>query len=123
MLCRRRLRAPSDHVETCAAPRASTRGSGARSSTSVASSSGVRPSASIGTYEPATNGHAVDWGDVRAVVAGLPERQRLVLFLRHYADLDYDRIGAVLGIERGTVAATLHAAHRKIRQAITEVPR
>jgi len=50
-------------------------------------------------------------------------RGRLVLFLRHYADLDYERIGAIVGIRRGTVAATLHAAHQKIRQAVTEVPR
>ena len=39
------------------------------------------------------------------MIAGLPERQRLVLFLRHYADLDYDTIAQVAGIERGTVAA------------------
>ena len=32
---------------------------------------------------------------VRALVAALPERQRLVLFLRYYADLDYRAIGHV----------------------------
>lgn len=69
------------------------------------------------------NGHPGDWSEVRAVIAALPERQRLVLFLRHYADLDYETIGQVTGIERGTVAATLHAAHRKVRDAMTEVPR
>ena len=35
---------------------------------------------------------------VRTLVAALPERQRLVLFLRYYADLDYDAIGAALAI-------------------------
>jgi RNA polymerase sigma-70 factor (ECF subfamily) len=64
---------------------------------------------------------ADDWSDVRAVIAALPERQRLVLFLRHYADLDQQQIAAVLEIERGTVAATLHAAHNKVRIALTEV--
>jgi RNA polymerase sigma factor (sigma-70 family) len=74
-------------------------------------------------FEPAANGHPADWSEVRAVVAALPERQRLVLFLRHYADLDYETIAQVTGIERGTVAATLHAAHQKVRDAMTEVPR
>ena len=69
------------------------------------------------------NGHPGDWPEVRAAIAALPERQRLVLFLRHYADLDYRTIAQVTGIERGTVAATLHAAHRKVRDAMTEVYR
>ncbi len=56
----------------------------------------------------AANGHSPDeWRELRAAVAALPERQRSVLFLRHYADLDYEAIGEVLGIARGTVAATL----------------
>jgi RNA polymerase sigma-70 factor (ECF subfamily) len=63
---------------------------------------------------------AGDWPEVRAAVAALPERQRTVLFLRHYADLDYAQIAHVLGIERGTVAATLHVAHTKVRDAIKE---
>jgi RNA polymerase sigma factor (sigma-70 family) len=52
---------------------------------------------------------------VRALVAALPERQRLVLFLRYYADLDYHSIAAALGIADGTVAATLNAAHATLR--------
>jgi RNA polymerase sigma factor (sigma-70 family) len=71
--------------------------------------------------EAAANGHADEWPEVRAMVAALPERQRLVLFLRHYADLDYRQIAEVVGVERGTVAATLHTAHQKIREAMTEV--
>ena len=46
----------------------------------------------------------------RALIAGLPERQRLVLFLRYYADLDYRAIANVLDIEIGTVGASLSAA-------------
>ena len=57
---------------------------------------------------------------VRAAVAGLPERQRLVLFLRYYADLDYGSIGAVLGIRRGTVSATLNQAHSSMRRLLEE---
>jgi RNA polymerase sigma factor (sigma-70 family) len=73
--------------------------------------------------EAAMNGHADDWPEVRAAVAALPDRQRLVLFLRHYADLDYQQIAEVIGVQRGTVAATLNRAHRKVREAIPEVQR
>jgi DNA-directed RNA polymerase specialized sigma24 family protein len=45
------------------------------------------------------------------------------VFLRHYADLDYQLIAEALRIERGTVAATLHRAHEKIRKTMTEVTR
>jgi RNA polymerase sigma-70 factor (ECF subfamily) len=61
--------------------------------------------------------------EVRVAVGQLPERQRLVLFLRYYADLPYDAIGRVLRIERGTVAATLHQAHASLRQTMKEVAR
>ena len=67
------------------------------------------------------NGRPVDW-QVRALVAALPERQRLVLFLRYYADLDYRRIAEALAIEPGTVGATLSHAHATIRRALEEVP-
>jgi RNA polymerase sigma factor (sigma-70 family) len=53
-------------------------------------------------------------------VAELPERQRTVLFLRYYADLDYRAIAAALGIRPGTVAATLSAAHRAIRAQLED---
>ena len=61
--------------------------------------------------------------EVRDAVGRLPERQRHALFLRYYADLQYDQIAYVMGIERGTVAATLHAAHAALRQAMKEVAR
>jgi RNA polymerase sigma factor (sigma-70 family) len=54
-------------------------------------------------------------------LARLPERQRLVVFLRYYADLDYRRIAEVLGVEVGTVSAALAAAHRSVRRALEEV--
>lgn len=73
----------------------------------------------------ATNGSAPS-GEQREfamLIAGLPERQRLVLFLRYYADLDYRRIAQILRVEVGTVSATLHAAHEKVRRALDEVAR
>ena len=41
------------------------------------------------------------------MVAALPERQRLVLFLRYYADLPYDAIAKAVGVEVSTVGPTL----------------
>jgi RNA polymerase sigma factor (sigma-70 family) len=55
-------------------------------------------------------------------LAQLTERQRLVVFLRYYADLDYRSIAGTLAIEVGTVSATLSAAHNKLRRLIEEVP-
>jgi RNA polymerase sigma factor (sigma-70 family) len=60
---------------------------------------------------------------LREQIAVLPERQRETLFLRYYADLDYRTIAQVLGIEVGTVSATLSAAHQTLRRNIEEVPR
>jgi RNA polymerase sigma factor (sigma-70 family) len=57
---------------------------------------------------------------VRRLVAALPEQQRICLFLRHYADLDYATIASALGIAAGTVAATLNAAHRRLRATLEE---
>ncbi len=63
-----------------------------------------------------------DHGDVRGAIARLPERQRLVLFLRYYGDLDYRSIANVMGVKTGTVGAELHAAHDSLRRLIEEVP-
>jgi RNA polymerase sigma factor (sigma-70 family) len=81
------------------------------------------PQAGDSSVEPsATNGHVIDAG-VRALLATLPERQRLVLFLRYYADLDYRSIAEVLEIQPGTVGATLNQAHSALKSLLKEVPR
>jgi RNA polymerase sigma factor (sigma-70 family) len=67
------------------------------------------------------NGHAGERAAVASAVALLPERQRLALFLRYYADLDYGAIAEALGVATGTVAATLHAAHTSLRRVLEEV--
>jgi RNA polymerase sigma factor (sigma-70 family) len=68
--------------------------------------------------ETTTNGH----------VLGLPldlltERQREIVFLHYYADLDYAAIAEALEISPGTVGATLSAARRTLRSALEEVHR
>jgi len=62
-----------------------------------------------------------DDSELLAQLASLPERQRLVVFLRYFADLDYREIAATLDIKVGTVSATLHAAHASLRSALSEV--
>jgi RNA polymerase sigma factor (sigma-70 family) len=57
---------------------------------------------------------------VRAAIAALPERQRLVLFLRYFADLDYRQIGRVMGIRPGTVAASLNAARAAVKAELEQ---
>ena len=61
--------------------------------------------------------------EIVEAIQELPERQRLAVFLRYYADLDYRQIGEVLGMATGTVSATLSAAHRNLQQQLREVPR
>jgi RNA polymerase sigma-70 factor (ECF subfamily) len=67
------------------------------------------------------NGHAEEYAELRGAIAALPTRQRLIVFLFHYADLDQETIAEVAGVSRGTVAATLHQAHNSLRRALTEV--
>jgi RNA polymerase sigma factor (sigma-70 family) len=55
------------------------------------------------------------------LIAELPERQRLVLFLRYYADLEYATIAEALEISGGTVGATLTQARDNLRQLMTGV--
>lgn len=71
-------------------------------------------------HDVATTDGEVDFG-VREWIAALPERQRSVLFLRYFADLQYAQIAEVLEIDVGTVSATLSAAHRNLRKILMEV--
>ena len=75
------------------------------------------------TSELTSSGHVEDPSDISVWVAALPERQRLMLFLRYYADLEYRAIADVLGIEVGTVSATLNAAHQTLRGRLEAAPR
>jgi RNA polymerase sigma factor (sigma-70 family) len=74
--------------------------------------------------EQRRNGHEPAAADaVATAIALLPERQRLALFLRYYADLDYRSIALALGVEVGTVSATLSAAHTSVRRALQAMQR
>ena len=82
----------------------------------------VRPPRQAEQTEPLPSENG--FGDpVRSVIAALPERQRLVLFLRYYADLEYEAIASTLDISPGTVGATLNAAHAALRSSLKEAKR
>jgi RNA polymerase sigma factor (sigma-70 family) len=66
-----------------------------------------------------TEGREAD-EDVRAALFALPERQRLAVFLRYYADLSYEQIAEALGVRPGTVAASLNAAHGALRRDLSK---
>jgi RNA polymerase sigma-70 factor (ECF subfamily) len=63
---------------------------------------------------------AIEPTALQQLIRSLPERQRLVLFLRYYGDLDYRSIGRALDIRTGTVSATLHAAHAALRRVLED---
>jgi len=59
--------------------------------------------------------------ELRASLLALPERQRLAVFLRYYADLSYGQIAEALAVRPGTIAASLNAAHAALRRDLEEV--
>jgi RNA polymerase sigma-70 factor (ECF subfamily) len=52
---------------------------------------------------------------VLAAIDALPVKYRLPLVLRHFADLDYEAIGGLLGISRNQVGTLLFRAKRRLR--------
>lgn len=75
------------------------------------------PGADEGSAPPSEGGLLT----LRAAIRELPRRQRDALFLRYYLDFDYAAIAATLGVEVGTVSATLHAARSSLRDSLQEV--
>jgi RNA polymerase sigma-70 factor, ECF subfamily len=75
-----------------------------------------------GPPETSRNGTVEDEADarVRVALSLLPERQRLVLFLRYYADLDYRTIAETLDVAPGTVGVTLSTARARLQQLLEE---
>jgi RNA polymerase sigma factor (sigma-70 family) len=66
---------------------------------------------------------SADAAIIREAIRSLPERQRDMLYLRFYLGFDYAAIAETLGIEVGTVSATLHAARASLAQTLQEVLR
>ncbi|MFD7074935.1 sigma-70 family RNA polymerase sigma factor [Nocardioides sp. NPDC059952] len=61
------------------------------------------------------NGH-----DLLDAIRRLPPRQRQVIALRYFLDLDAETTAHELGIARGTVSATLHHALKALRLQLSD---
>jgi RNA polymerase sigma-70 factor (ECF subfamily) len=57
-------------------------------------------------------------GELWALVAELPMRQRTAVLLRHVAHLTEQEIAGVMGIARGTVSSTLRSAYQALGTTI-----
>ena len=55
---------------------------------------------------------------MRAALAKLPERARMALVLRYYADMDYAEIAESLGVRRAFVGVVLLRARHHLREAL-----
>jgi RNA polymerase sigma-70 factor, ECF subfamily len=53
----------------------------------------------------------------------LPPRRRMIFFLRYFADMSYQEIGAVCGVSQGTVAASLAHAKAALVASLETSPR
>jgi RNA polymerase sigma-70 factor, ECF subfamily len=60
-------------------------------------------------------------GELWAVVAVLPQRQREAVVLRHVGQLTEAEIAEVMGVKRGTVSSTLRAAYRSLRSTAEDL--
>jgi len=59
----------------------------------------------------------LEW--IRCAVARLPERRCEVFSLRYFAELTYDQIAEVLGLEVSTVGVTLRKARQQLRRCVS----
>jgi RNA polymerase sigma-70 factor (ECF subfamily) len=59
-------------------------------------------------------------GELWAIVAELPMRQRTAVLLRHVSQLTEAEIAEVMGIARGTVSSTLRTAYQRLGAAIRD---
>ena len=57
-------------------------------------------------------------GDLARVLAGLPSRQRDVLLLYAWAELEYEEIAQALGLPVGTVRSRLHRARAAMKEGL-----
>jgi len=69
-------------------------------------------------HVPDVSPPAIVQTELATAMSRLSERQRLVLFLRYYADLDYATIAEALSISSGTVGATLTTGRAALGEAL-----
>jgi RNA polymerase sigma-70 factor, ECF subfamily len=56
--------------------------------------------------------------ELAAALRALPPRRRLIVFLRYFADLDYEEIARICGITTGAVSAALSKGRAELLAAL-----
>ncbi|MGD0963913.1 MAG: sigma-70 family RNA polymerase sigma factor [Candidatus Acidiferrales bacterium] len=56
--------------------------------------------------------------ELRAALAKLPDRARMALVLRYYADMSYDEVADTLGVRRAFVGVLLLRARHQLREVL-----
>lgn len=67
--------------------------------------------------------HAVEGAHVRALVAALPEDQKVVVVLHYFCDWPDDRIAQTLRLRPVTVRSRLHRARKTLQKQLERVAR
>lgn len=80
---------------------------------------GAEPAAGAEADPSASAERASDNERLAALLAGLPERYRVPVVLRHVDDLSYAELSAVLGRPEGTLKAQVHRGLALLRAAMT----
>jgi RNA polymerase sigma-70 factor (ECF subfamily) len=76
----------------------------------------VEEPAAAGPLQQVANGEQSAWID--AALVKLPEDQRMVVVLRHFADLSYAEIGDVTGVPEKTVKSRLFEARQRLSELL-----
>ena len=90
----------------------------------LAVSAARRPRAAALAHEPARATVSVPKDptyEVHRAVAGLPEPQRVVVSLRHFAGLSHEAIALALTIPAGTVRSRLSRAYERLRPLLAHL--
>lgn len=88
-----------------------------RSATRTAERRKQRPADSL-TTDHAAPAETDDLEWALAATAGLPEQERVVIYLRYFEDHDVRTIAAMLGRPVGTITKQLSRAHERLRQRL-----
>jgi len=58
---------------------------------------------------------------IRSAISGLRPKLRMAILLKHFEELSYDEIAAVLGCSKGTVASRLNRGHQILAQKLAHL--
>jgi RNA polymerase sigma-70 factor, ECF subfamily len=58
---------------------------------------------------------------IRSAISGLRPKLRMAILLKHFEELSYDEIAAVLGCSKGTVASRLNRGHQILAQKLSHL--